>query len=131
MSSASVSIPIGAIMEEYAAWAEEIVEAAADEALREARKNAQTAFTSRTNRLYKSIKKAKSRHGDNTILVKATDPKAHLIESGHDVRVKKGGEVVGHAAARQFMGQAEEAIRARLPEIINNVVGIPTIEVKK
>jgi len=102
-----------------------------NELLKEVRKNAASAFTTRKGRLIKSIKKAKSKYAPDTILVKATDPKAHLIEHGHDVKVRKDGAVLGHAPAFPFMAPAEEAVRARLPEIINNVVGPLTIEVKR
>lgn len=127
---ASVSIPIEAITAEVAAYTDEILEAVSNELLKEVRKNAKTAFTTRTGRLVRSIKKAKSRYTPDTILIKATDPKAHLIEHGHDVKVRKDGAVLGHAPAFPFMAPAEETIRARLPEIISKAVEPPTIEVK-
>ena len=70
------------------------------------------------------------KYNPDTIMVKASDPKAHLIEHGHDVKVRKDGRVLGHAPAFPFMGPAEDAVRERLPEIINSVVGALTIEVK-
>ena len=127
---ATASIPIEAITAEVAAYTDDILEAVGNELLKEVRKNAETAFTSRTRRLVKSIKKAKSRHTPDTILVKATDPKAHLIEHGHNVKVRKDGLVLGHAPAFPFMGPAEDAVRDRLPDIVNNAVGPLTIEVK-
>lgn len=127
---ATASIPIEAITAEVAAYTDDILEAVGNELLKEARKNAAAAFTTRKGRLIKSIKKAKSKFAPDTILVKATDPKAHLIEHGHDVKVRKDGRVLGHAPAFPFMSPAEEAVRARLPEIINNAVGPLTIEVK-
>lgn len=124
------AIPIEAITAEVAAYTDDILEAVGSELLKEVRKNAATAFTTRKGRLIKSIKKSKSRHTPDTILVKATDPKAHLIEHGHDVKIRKDGAVLGHAPAFPFMGPAEDSVRERLPEIINNVVGSFTIEVK-
>ena len=127
---ATASIPIEAITAEVAAYTDDIVQAVADELLRETRKNAATAFTTRKGRLIKSIKKAKSRLNPDSVLVKATDPKAHLIEHGHNVKVRKDGAVLGHAPAFPFMGPAEDAVRARLPQIINDAVGALVIEVK-
>lgn len=124
------AIPIEAITAEVAAYTDDILEAVGSELLKEVRKNAATAFTTRKGRLIKSIKKSKSRHTPDTILVKATDPKAHLIEHGHDVKIRKDGTVLGHAPAFPFMAPAEDSVRERLPEIINNVVGSFTIEVK-
>ncbi len=128
---ATASIPLDAITADVAAWSDEIVKAVTDEVLKEARKNAGTAFTSRSGNLYKSIKTAKSKFNPGSLLVKATDPKAHLIEHGHQVKISKEGAVIGHAAAHPFLGPAADAVRARLPEIVNNVVGALTIEVKK
>ena len=128
--SATASIPIEAITAEVAAYTDDILEAVGNELLREVWKNAATAFTTRKGRLVKSIKKAKSKYNPDTIVVKASDPKAHLIEHGHDVKVRRDGAVVGHAPAFPFMGPAEDAVRDRLPEIINNVVGPLTVEVK-
>ena len=124
------AIPIEAITAEVAAYTDDILEAVGSELLKEVRKNAATAFTTRKGRLIKSIKKSKSKHTPDTILVKATDPKAHLIEHGHDVKIRKDGAVLGHAPAFPFMAPAEDSVRERLPEIINNVVGSFTIEVK-
>lgn len=127
---ATASIPIEAITAEVAAYTDDILEAVGNELLKEVRKNAATAFTTRKGLLVKSIKKAKSKYNPDTIVVKASDPKAHLIEHGHDVKVRKDGRVLGHAPAFPFMGPAEDAVRERLPDIINNVVGALTIEVK-
>ena len=127
---ATASIPIEAITAEVAAYVDDIIEAVSDELLKEVKARAATAFTTRKGRLIKSIKKSKSKFAPDTVLVKATDPKAHLIEHGHDVKVRKDGKVLGHAPAFPFMGPAEDAVRDRLPDIINNVVGALTIEVK-
>ena len=127
---ATASIPIEAITAEVAAYVDDILEAVSDELLKEVKARAATAFTTRKGRLIKSIKKSKSKFAPDTVLVKATDPKAHLIEHGHDVKVRKDGKVLGHAPAFPFMGPAEDAVRDRLPDIINNVVGALTIEVK-
>ena len=127
---ATASIPIEAITAEVAAYTDDILEAVGNELLKEVRKNAATAFTTRKGLLVKSIKKAKSKYNPDTIVVKASDPKAHLIEHGPDVKVRKDGRVLGHAPAFPFMGPAEDAVRERLPDIINNVVGALTIEVK-
>lgn len=123
-------IPIEAIMAEVSAWADDIVKAAADELLKEVRKNARSAFKDKSGKLRKSIKKKKSKLDENMMIVQASMPHAHLIEHGHNV-VAKGGRVVGHAPAHSFMGEAEKAVRAHLPEIVNNVVGALTIEVKQ
>ena len=127
---ATASIPIEAITAEVAAYVDDILEAVGNELLKEVKTRAATAFTTRKGRLIKSIKKSKSKFAPDTVLVKATDPKAHLIEHGHDVKVRKDGKVLGHAPAFPFMGPAEDAVRDRLPDIINNVVGALTIEVK-
>jgi hypothetical protein len=128
---AVAAIPVDAIAGEVAAYADDIIKAVAKEVLAETKRNAARAFENRSGRLYKSIKAEKSRYNDQTMLVKATSPQAHLIEYGHDVKVKKGGVVVGHVAARPFLGPAMDAVRDRLPDIINNVVGPLTIEVKQ
>lgn len=124
------AIPINAITEEVAAWSDDIVKAVADELLKEARKNARSAFQDKSGKLRKSIKKKKSKFGENTMIVQASMPHAHLVEHGHNVKVKKDGRVLGHAAAHPFLAPAAEAVRERLPEIINNVVGTITIEVE-
>lgn len=124
------AIPIDAIMPEVAAWADDIVNAVADELVKETRKNARAAFTDRSGKLRKSIRKKKSKFGDATMIVQASMPHAHLVEHGHNVKIKKDGRVLGHAPAHPFLGPAAEAVRERLPEIINNVVGALTIEVK-
>ena len=128
---ATASIPINAITEEVAAYSDDIVKAVAAEVLKEARKNAGSAFENRSGKLFKSIKTARSKFGPDTVLVKASGPQAHLIEHGHDIKVKKDGRVIGHVAARRFLGPAADAVRDRLPEIVNNVVGSLTVEVKK
>ena len=56
---AIASIPIEAITAEVAAYTDDILEAVGNELLKEVRKNASTAFTTRKGRLIKSIKKAK------------------------------------------------------------------------
>ena len=124
------AIPVEAITAEVAAWSDDIVKAVADELLKEARKNAETAFADKSGKLRKSLGKKKSKFGSDTMIVQASAPHAHLVERGHNVKVKKDGRVLGHAAAHPFLGPAAEAVRARLPEIINNVVGELTIEVK-
>lgn len=124
------AIPINAITEEVAAWSDDIVKAVADELLKEARKNARSAFQDKSGKLRKSIKKKKSRFGKDMMIVQASMPHAHLVEHGHNVKVKKDGRVLGHAAAHPFLAPAAEAVRERLPEIINNVVGTITIEVE-
>lgn len=129
MPKAEVLISIDAILQEYAAWADEIVESVADELLREAKNNAATAFVSRSGKLRKSIKKKKSQFNEGSVLVGATAPQAHLVEHGHNVTVKDG-RVVGHAAAHPFLGPAAEAVKERLPQIVSRVV-TPTVVVGK
>lgn len=123
-------IPIDAITADVAAWSDDIVKAVSNELLKEARKNAQSAFKDKSGKLRKSIGKKKSKFGENMMIVQASMPHAHLIEHGHNV-VAKGGRVVGHAPAHPFLGPAVETVRERLPEIINTVVGSLTIEVKQ
>ena len=124
------AIPIDAITAEVAAWSDDIVKAVADELLKETRKNAQSAFQDKSGKLRKSIGKKKSKFGESTMIVQASMPHAHLVERGHNV-VAKDGRVLGHAPAHPFLGPAAEAVRERLPEIINSVVGALTIEVKQ
>ncbi|MDL2280153.1 HK97 gp10 family phage protein [Desulfovibrio sp. OttesenSCG-928-G11] len=124
------AIPIEAITTEVAAWSDDIVKAVADELLKETRKNARSAFADKSGKLRKSIRKKKSKFGESMMIVQASMPHAHLVEQGHDVKVRKDGRVLGHAPARPFLGPAAETVRSRLPEIINNVVGPITIEVK-
>lgn len=125
------SIPIDAILEECAAWADEIVEATGDEVLKETRKRAGTAFWDDSGELRKHIKKKKSVLDKDTHIVGAFWPNAHLVELGTDLRVNKQGKSSGHMPASPFLGPAAEAVKERLPDIVNNVVGVPTIEVKK
>jgi hypothetical protein len=127
-SGATVNINIEGIVSEYAAYADELVDAVADEMVREARTQAGTAFTSRSGGLKRSIKKKKSRFDPDTKIVQASAPHAHLIEHGHDI-VTHGGVVIGHTAAHPFMATAEAAVTARLPEIVASVTA-PTVEVK-
>lgn len=124
------AIPIEAITAEVAAWADDIVKAVADELLNEARKNARSAFQDKSGKLRKSIGKKKSKFGETMMIVQASMPHAHLVERGHNVKIKKDGRVLGHAPAHPFLGPAADAVRERLPEIINNVVGNISIEVK-
>ncbi len=128
--ASKASIPIDEIVNEYAAWTDEIVNAVGAELLKEMRAQAKRAFISRSGKLYRSIKKKKSRFDKNTVVVGAFWPTAQLIEDGHDIKVSKDGTVLGHVAASPFAAPAENAIRERLPQIINNVVGVPTVEVK-
>lgn len=125
------AIPIDAITAEVAAWSDDIVKAVADELLNETRKNAQSAFKDKSGKLRKSIGKKKSKFGESMMIVQASMPHAHLVERGHNVKVKNDGRVLGHAPAHPFLGPAAETVRERLPEIINSVVGSLTIEVKQ
>lgn len=125
-----VSIPIEAILQEYAAWSDEITDAVANELLREVRAQARRAFISRSGKLYGSIRKKKSKFDKDTKIVGAFWPTAHLIEGGHDIKVSKDGAVLGHVAATPFLGPAALAVQDRLPQIVNGIVA-PTIEVKQ
>jgi hypothetical protein len=118
-----VNIPIEDILREYAAWTDEIVKAVGDELLKETRAKARTAFADRSGKLRKSIRRKKSKFDKEMHIVGAFMPHAHLIEFGHDVKVSKGGRVVGHAKAHPFLREAEKAVRDRLPEIVRKVVG--------
>lgn len=129
--AAEVNIPIEAIVAEVGAWSDEIVSAVSNELLKETKANAAKAFKDKTGGLRKSIKKKKSKMDKDTNIVGAFWPSAHLIEHGHDIKVTKGGEVLGHVPAHPFLGPAEKSVSDRLTDIVNNVVGPLTVEVKK
>ena len=128
--SHEVNIPIDAILQDCAAWMDEITNAVGNELLREVRARAVRAFISRSGKLYGSIKKKKSKFDKDTHIVGAFWPTAHLIEFGHDIKVTKDGTVMGHVAASPFLGPAGQAVQDRLGQIVNGVVA-PTIEVKQ
>ena len=128
--SHEVNIPIDAILDEYAAWSDEIVEAVGREVLKETRQRAKGAFDDKTGLLRKKISRKKSRFDKDTHIVGAFAPHAHLVEFGSGVRVDKRGKVSGHMPASPFLGPAGEAVQGRLHEIAESVVS-PTVEVKK
>lgn len=130
MGAQEAEVPLEDILSVYAAWTDEIVKAVGDELLKETRARARTAFTNRTKTLRSRIRRKKSKFDKATHIVGAFAPHAHLIEFGHDIKVDKGGAVLGHVAARPFLGPAADAVRARLPDIVNNVVGLPTVKVQ-
>lgn len=128
--SHEVNIPVSAILDEYAAWADEIVDAVGRELLKETRQRARGAFKDESGLLPKKIARKKSRFDKATHIVGAFAPHAHLVEFGTGVRVNKKGKVSGHMPAAPFLTPAGEAIQGRLQEIVNSVVP-PNIEVKK
>lgn len=126
----NVAIPIDEILEQYSAWADEIVDAVATEATKTIRRFAPLAYTRETGTLDKSIKKKKSKIHRGMAVAGAFAPHAHLIEYGHDIVVGKGGEVVGHVSAQPFVRPAEQAVRERLSQIVNEVMKDKTVVVK-
>ena len=127
--SHEVNIPIQAILDEYAAWADEVAEAVADEVVLEAKAEAAFKFEDHTGLLRKNIKKRKSKFKKGTYIAGAFAPHAHLVEFGSGVRVDKHGKASGHMPAAHFLRRAGEAVERRLPEIAASVVP-PTVEVK-
>lgn len=127
----SVSIPVEEIIGVYGAWIDEVCRAIANELVRETRKNARTAFDNRTRNLYRSIKRKKSKINKDQWLVGAFAPHAHLVESGHRLTVGKNGRVVGHVPPHPFFEPAIEAVKARLPQIVGEAAGVPTVTVEK
>ena len=127
--SHEVNIPNQAILDEYAAWADEVAEAVGKEVLKEARQRAKTAFKDDTGLLRKKMARKKSRFDRDTHIVGAFAPHAHLVEFGSGVRVDKHGKASGHMPASPFLTPAGEAVARRLPEIAASVVP-PTVEVK-
>lgn len=125
-----VDIPISEIMAVYGEWANEIVKAVSDELLKEVRAKAQAAFKDRSGKLRKSIRKKKSKFNEDTYIVGAFAPHAHLVEHGTKVRVDSRGRVSGHMPASPFLAPAEESVRTRLAQIVNKVV-VPSVVVKK
>lgn len=121
MPRVDVDIPVDELMQQYSALADEIVEAVATEALAEMKKRAQMAFRSQSGGLKKSIRKKPSKIHEGQVLVGAFVPHAHLVEYGH-AQVDHVGRVVGHVAARPFLRPAEEAVKARLREILQRVI---------
>jgi HK97 gp10 family phage protein len=118
-------------MDVFAAWSDDIVKAASDELLKEARKNAHSDFKDKTGRLRAGIKKKKSRLHRDAYLVGAFEPHAHLVEFGTKLRVSpKTGKVSGHMPARPFLTAAERAVIGRIPEIISSL-SFPPVEVKR
>jgi phage gpG-like protein len=131
MSRHEANIPVEAILQDCAAWTDEIVQAVSGAALKETRARAGAAFRNLSGNLRKSIRRKKSKLDKDTQLVGAFAPHAHLIEFGHDVKVSKDGAVVGHAPARPFLGPAADAVADRLPEIINGAVGPLSVRVER
>jgi phage gpG-like protein len=138
MGAHEVKIPIDDILREYAAYADEIVEAVAKEALKETRKYARTAFKDKTGLLRAKIGRKRSKYDRNTQIVGAFAPHAHLVEFGHAMLKHDGtptkvdawfGEV-DHVPAHPFLSKASRAIQARWREIAESVVA-PTTEVKR
>ena len=128
--SHEVDIPIDDIMREYAAYADEIVQAVSNELLREVRKNARNDFTDRSGLLRASVRKKRSKFDKETHVVGAFAPHAHLVEFGSELRVsKKTGKVSGHMPATLFLTAAGQSVEGRLAEIVRSVVE-PTVEVK-
>lgn len=119
--AADVNIPIEDILRQYSALADEIVEKVASEALSEVKKRARMAFVTRHGGLFKSIKKKPSKIHSGQVIVGAFAPHAHLVEYGH-AQVDHSGHVIGHVPARPFLRPAEEAVKARLREIIQGVI---------
>lgn len=130
LGAQEVNIPIEDILQIYAAWTDDIVKAVSDELLREVRKNARNDFEDRSGLLRARIQKKKSRFGDDTHIVGAFAPHAHLVEFGTEMRVNKKGKVSGHMPATLFLTAAGQAVEGRLAEIINRL-GLPTVEVRK
>ena len=125
-----VAIPIDEILEQYNAWADEIVEAVSRAAKNEIMANAFESYSDRSGKLSKSIKSKKSKIKRGMAIAGAFAPHAHLIEYGHDITVGKDGRVIGHVAARPFLRPAEQAIRDALPDIVNHVMKDKTVVVK-
>lgn len=123
-------IPVDAIMREYAAWSDEIVKAIGDAMLRATKDRALSAFKDKTGVLRARIRRKKSRFDKDTTIVGAFAPHAHLVEFGHDLKVEKGGAVVGHVPAHPFLSPAAESVRGNLTQIVGSVVP-PTVEVKR
>ncbi len=125
-----VALPIDEILEQYNAWADEIVEAVSKEAVKEIKRFAPLAYTRETGGLDKSIKRKKSKIKRGMAVAGAFAPHAHLIEFGHNIVVGKNGNVVGHVAAQPFVRPAEQAVRDRLSQIVNEVMKDKTVVVK-
>lgn len=126
----AVAIPIDEILEQYNAWADEIVDAVSKEATKEIKRHAPLAYTRKDGTLDKSIKSKKSKITRGTAIAGAFAPHAHLVEFGHDIVVEKGGTVVGHVPAHPFVRPAEQAVRDRLSQIVNSVMKDKTVVVK-
>lgn len=122
--AAEATIPIEDILRDVGAWQGEIVDAVGRELLKEVKSHAATAFADKSGKLRKSIKRKKSKFDKETHIVGAFMPHAHLIEHGHDITVEKGGTVLGHVEARPFLAPAAEAVKARLPQIVNGVTSL-------
>lgn len=129
--ASEANIPIDDILEEYAAWSDEIVKAVGDELLKETRRRAKDTFGNHKGNLRKSIKKKRSRFDKDTHIVGAFAPHAHLVEFGTALRVNKKGKTSGHMPALPFLGPARDAVAGRLEEIVRKAVDEPTITVKK
>lgn len=128
---AEVVIPIEEVISEFSAWADEIIDAVATEAVSEIKRQASLNFISRTGNLYRSIKKKKSRRVKGMAIAGAFAPHAHLIERGHDLVLGKNGRVVKHIPARPFVRAAENSITARLPEIVDSVMSDKIVYIKR
>jgi len=125
-----VVIPIEAIMQEVSGWADEIIDAAADAAVKEIRQNARARFGKVTGNLLRRIRKKKSKINKGQVLAGAFAPHAHLLEYGH-LKVLWGHRTGEHVPGVPFVGPAEEAVKARLSEIAQSVVGGRTIVVRR
>lgn len=119
--SVEVAINMESIMRQYSHIADEIVRAVAAEMLKETRRHARMAFTNRSGKLWKSIKRKKSKIHPNQVIVGAFAPHAVLIEYGHAM-VDHAGHTAGHVAARPFLRPAKAAVEARLTDIVNRIL---------
>ncbi|MBI9080835.1 MAG: HK97 gp10 family phage protein [Pseudodesulfovibrio sp.] len=80
------------------------IEKVADIVVEQAKSSA--AFEDQSGDLRRSIKKRKSKYWDGGYIVLASDPKAHLIEFGHDII--RNGKIIGQVPALPFLSPAKE-----------------------
>lgn len=67
-------------------------------------------------------KEAVNRFSTDAIIHNRTDyQRTHLLEKGHDVRNRKGGPVVGRAAAHEHIAPAQEHAVKNLEEAIRKI----------
>lgn len=125
-----VDIPLDEIVSDVKKFSDAILSDLAQETLEAIKTHSQSAFNDHSGTLRKSIKAWKSSSEEGVYIVGATAPHAHLIEKGHDIKTKKGGEVVGHVAARPFVQPGADKARAKLSKIVQANVDKLTIEVK-